>query len=194
MKPLLRRRTVYAATLVGMLVVISGFTFASGLFGGFAGTGGQINGNQATITGHGTIYANGVSSSSFTDLITTTTGTSCNAQTDSYAPTTTPTTYIVNAWVGGNNSACTRTTVPDYVMQLNFTSTNLTAGSTLTDQFVITAEFGSATHYSTNTTTITCKLTTTETYCQANINIDTGVPNTELQPLVQGIQVTITGN
>lgn len=193
MKPLLKRRTVYAATLVGMLVVISGFTFASGLFGGFTGTGGQINGNQATITGHGTIYAGGVSSSSYTDQITTSTGTSCNAQSPSSSGTG-PSTYVVTAWVGGNNSACTRTTVPDYVMQLNFTSSAQTTGTTLTDQFVITAEFGSATHYSTNTTTIKCQLTSPETICAADINIDTGVPNTELQPLVQGIQVTITGS
>ncbi len=191
MKPLLKRRTVYAATLVGMLIVISGFTFAAGLFGGFTST--TVHGNQSSITAGTTIYGNGVTNTLFWNP---TSAYTCGSQ--STAAPTGGTTTTVTTWLNGAPTGCG--TSLDYLMQITFTSNStLTAGKLYTDTFVVSSEFGTATTptttFTTDSATIGCTpQATTGTTCQVVINIDTGVPLTQAQPVVDGIDVTVTGS
>ncbi len=190
MKPLLKRRTVYAATLVGMLVVISGFTFATGLFGGFTGTNGTVvNGNQATITTSTTIYGAGLSGSMFW----TAAGGSGGAC-PSTAPSGTATNPIYTAWVSGGSGACNN--VVDYILQLNFTSSYLASGGpTFTDHFTISSMFGGAGTYTTSGVSISCSPTLGATStCTAVINIDSGIASSSPQPNLGGLEVTVTGS
>lgn len=185
MKPLLRRRTVYAATIVTMLVMVGGFAAASGLFSGFTTT--TVNGNQGTISTANTIYSPGISSS----LYTTGAGGSGGTCTASSSAGTTK--VVVTAWVAGGSGACTTTV--DYVVQLTFTSaTTLAASTTYTDAFVISSEFGTAVTYTTSSVSIVCALGSTGNQCSAVINIDTGIAATAAQPSVDAIGVTVTGS
>ncbi len=191
MKPLLKRRTVYAATLVGMLVVISGFTFAAGLFGGFTST--TVHGNQSSITAGTTIYGNGVTDTLFWNP---TTAYTCGSTSSATSGTTTT---VVTAWLSGSPTACVSGQL-DYIMQITFTSNStLTAGKTYTDTFVVSSEFGTAstptTTFTTSSAAIGCTTqTTTGTTCQVVLNIDTGVATSGAQPVVDGIDVTVTGS
>ena len=186
MKPLLKRRTVYAVTLVGMLVVISGFTFASNLFGGFTGTGGTtVNGNQQVITGGNTIYSTGLTGSMYWTSAGGTTGTCTGTSSSGTNP------VVVTGWVAGGSGACT--TQVDYIMQITLTTVSTLTAKTYTDQFTISSEFGGATSFTTNGVSIVCTLTTTGA-CSAVINIDSGVAATQAQPALDGLQVTVTGS
>ncbi len=190
MKPLLKRRTVYAATLVGMLVVISGFTFAAGLFGGFTST--TVHGNQSSITAGTTIYGNGVTDTLFWNP---TTAYTCGSTSSATSGTTTT---VVTAWLSGSPTACG--SALDYIMQITFTSNNtLTAGKTYTDTFVVSSEFGTAstptTTFTTSSAAIGCTTqSSTGNTCQVVLNIDTGVALNAAQPVVDGIDVTVTGS
>ena len=196
MKPLLKRRTVYAATLVGMLVVISGFTFAAGLFGGFTST--TVHGNQSSITAGTTIYGKGVTNTLFWNAAGAVT---CDQ------PTATPpqagNKTFETVYLSGAAGACGAG--PDYMMQINFTSNNtLSDATTYTDTFVVSSEFttssgGSPTGYTTSSATIACAVPTTTSpstnnICEVVINIDTGILTSEAQPSVIAIGVTVTGS
>jgi len=183
MKPLMKRRTVYAATIVAMLVMVSGFALASGLFGTFGST--KVNGNQGTISTGNTIYSPGVTGSVFTYGAGGTGGT-CTGPSSSGS-----TTVTVVAWVHGGPGACTTTS--DYVLQLTFASGNTLTAGTYTDEFVISSEFGGAATYTTDMVSIVCVLSSTGE-CVAVINIDTGIAATLAQPSVDAIGVTVTGS
>jgi len=185
MKPLMKRRTVYAATIVTMLVMVSGFALASGLFNGFTST--TVNGNQGTISTANTIYSPGVTGSVFLTGAGGSLGTCTGPSSSGGAEVT------VTAWVAGGPGACTAT--PDYVVQLTFASAaTLTSSKTYTDEFVISSEFGGATTYTTSSVSIACALGGSGNQCQAVINIDTGIAATLAQPSVDAIGVTVTGS
>ena len=187
MKPLLKRRTVYAATLVGMLVVISGFTFATGLFGGFSTPGSTLKGNQQAFSGGSTIYAAGISGSMFWTSAGGSGGT-CTATNPAAGTSPSP---VVTAWVSGGPTGCSGNV--DYILQLTFTSASQSAG-TFTDQFTISSMFGSTTtSYTTSGVSIECVLTGAGT-CTAVINIDSGIQATLAQPSLGALDVTVTGS
>jgi hypothetical protein len=180
----LRQRSVYAATIVAMVALVAGFALASGLFGTFTST--TINGNQGVVSTASTIYSPGITASTFTMGAGGTAGT-CTAPASSGSAT-----VSVVAWVQGGPGACTTTV--DYVLQLTFTSGTLAGSKTYTDNFVISAEFGSATTYTTDSASIACTLGGSGTVCQAVINIDSGIATTAAQPSVNAIDVTVTGS
>ncbi len=180
----MKRRTVYAATIVAMLVMVGGFTLASGLFGGFTAT--TVNGNQGAIATADTIYSPGISNSMLTSAAGGTGGT-CTASSSTGTPTVT-----VTAWIAGGPGACT--TTPDYIMQLTFTSANSLTAKTYTDEFLVSSEFGTATSYTTSAVSISCTISGVENQCQAVINIDTGIAATQAQPAITAIDVTVTGS
>jgi hypothetical protein len=179
-----RQRSVYAATIVAMITLVAGFALASGLFGGFTST--TVNGNQGVVSTANTIYSPGITASNF-DTGAGGTGGTCTAPSSSGSGTIT-----VVGWVHGGPGACT--TTADYVVKLTFTSGALTSSKTYTDNFVISAEFGSATTYTTDSVSISCALGSSDTVCQAVINIDSGIANTSAQPSVNAIDVTVTGS
>jgi hypothetical protein len=185
MKPLMKRRTVYAATIVTMLVMVSGFALASGLFMNFSST--TVYGNQGTISTANTIYSSGITASMFG------TGAGGSGGTCTLPSSSSGTEVTVTAWVSGGPGACT--TTPDYVMQLTFTSAaTLTSSKTYTDYFVISSEFGGASTYTTSSVSIVCALGAGGNQCQAVINIDTGIAATMAQPSLDAIGVTVTGS
>jgi hypothetical protein len=184
MKLKLSRRGVYVATIVAMFAMIGGFALATGLFGGFGST--NVNGNQGTVSVGNTIYSPGISTSDYTSGAGGALGV-CTGPASSGVATVT-----VTAWVQGGPGACT--TTADYVLQLTFTSGTLASSHTYTDDFVVSAEFGSATTYTTSSASIACTLGASGTVCQAIINIDTGVPTTDAQPTVNAVDITVTGS
>jgi hypothetical protein len=187
MKAPLKRRAVYAATIVTMLVMVTGFALASGLLPVFTST--VVKGNQGAVSTADTIYSPGISSSLFWASAGGATG-SCTTTTFSSVIDL----EIVTAWVAGGPGACT--TTQDYIVQLNFTSAaSLTAGTTYTDQFIISSEFGTAATYTTSAAEIACTtVASTGNQCQATLNIDTGIPTTDAQPAVEAIDITVTGS
>lgn len=181
----LQRRTIYAATIVAILAMVGGFALAGASFLGFTST--SVNGNQGVINVGNTIYSLGVNGS---ELITGAGGVggACTAPSSS----ATAHEVFVTAWFRGGPGACT--TTPDYIYQLNFTSANPVVGtSPFSDKFVISSEFGTAITYTTDSVTVVCTLTT-ETFCQADINIDTGVATTSPQPAVEAVDITVSGS
>lgn len=185
METRMKRRTVYAVTIVAMLATVSGFALASGTFGTFGTL--SVGGNQGSVTTTDTIYASGLSGSEFWVAAGGSGGT-CTA------PSSTGTTsVVVTAWVAGGPGACTATS--DYVLQLTFTSANsLTSSKTYTDEFVISSEFGSASSFTTSQVSIGCALGATGDQCTAVINIDTGTSAIEAQPGMVSLGVTVTGS
>jgi hypothetical protein len=190
MKPLMKRRTVYAATIVTMLVMVGGFALASGIFQNFGST--TVKGNQGAVTTTSdTIYSSGLTKSVFTQG-TDGSGGACSTPL-AYSPANDSGFEIVtNSWVQGGPGACNN--VADYVMQIQFASAaTLTAGA-YSDTFSISSEFGSASAYTTSTVTITCTLTGSENQCGVIINIDTGIAANMPQPGLEALDITVTGS
>jgi hypothetical protein len=128
----LRRRTVYAMTILAMVAMTSGFVLAAGV-GGFAVTSsGGANSGSTTVSG--TIYAGAVTSTIV--ALTAPPGSSC-AATGPYAGSDTTGTASVDVSITG--SACAgSTTAPEVYDALVFTSTALSAGTIYKDSFTIT--------------------------------------------------------
>jgi hypothetical protein len=182
----LRRRSVYLVTGVAILAMVAGFAMATGAFLGFGGT--SVNGNQGAISTGNTVYSPGVSGSQFT---TGSAGTGLLAGDCGATATASGTPLVALAWVSGGPGSCANT--QDYVLQLNFTSGSLTAG-TYTDLFTVSSEFGATTTtYTTQSVTVVCAPTSSAT-CQADISIDTGVPVSDPQPAVLAVDISVTGS
>jgi hypothetical protein len=187
----LRRRSVYAATGVAILAMVAGFALASGGFLGFGST--SVNGNQGAISTHGTIYQPGITTSLFTTgsavsgLGTGDCGAAATAQQVGVTNL-----YAAAAWVSGGSSACGGLT--DYVLQLNFTANASTSTVTNKDTFTVSSEFGVLTStFTTESVLVICTVSSGEV-CQADINIDTGVPTSDPQPAVEAVDVSVTGS
>jgi hypothetical protein len=101
-------------------------------------------------------------------------------------------TEIVTAWVARGPGACTATV--DDVVRLTFTSATLASSKTYTDLCALSSEFNGATTYTTGSASIACIRGSTQTVCQAVINIDTGIATTAAQPAVDAIDLTVTGS
>jgi hypothetical protein len=187
MKTRMRRRAIYATTIVSILALTAGFVLASNVIGPFTGPT-VVNGNQGTVTSGNTIYQSGISASTFWTSAAGSLGT-CTGSSSS----TTADEVVVTGWVAGGPGACTTTV--DYILQLTFTSADtLTLGATETDRFVISSEFNGASSYTTDSVVLTCSLVSSDNQCQAVINIDSGVATTNPQTSVNNIDVTITGS
>lgn len=179
----LQRRTVYAGTIVSMLILASGFVLASGLpWGGL--TYNTIRGNQQVINGADTIYSPGLSSEVFQSQAGP--GSCTNAVPIS------GTSYQNIAWMAGGSGATCSSSSDDYYLTLTFASAASLSAGTYKDTFTVSSEF-SASSYTTSNVNVTCTLASSG-QCTVALNIDTGVASINAQPVVESIAVTITGN
>ena len=184
MKPL-QRRTVYAGTIVSMLIIASGFVLASGIpWGGL--TSNTIRGNQQVINGADTIYSPGLTSEMF---LTQTGPGSCSTSVPISG-----TADVNTGWMAGGSGATCSASSTDYYLQLTFNSGTSLAASTYQDTFVVSSEFGASTStFTTSDVNVTCTLSASG-QCSVTLNIDTGVLSSASQPVVESIEVTISGS
>jgi hypothetical protein len=177
----LSRRAIYIGTAVAIVATIGGFAVAA-LYQPLTMS---YNGNQGSATASNTIYGAGGSTSSQNFLVDNSAPGTCTASTPSGSTTET-------IWMAGASAA--HCAAGDYYVELTFVSPTETASTSYTDTFTVTLGLGASATYYSSSQSLTCTQGLTAATCTAHVNIDTGVANSAVQPVVDSVEVTITGN
>lgn len=190
--------TISLLVSVGVVCLVGGFVLASTFF---LPLNISSRGNQGSAILGNTVYGGGSSSTGFT--VAQAPGPTCSTLTK--ATTTSNSTAYMLAWMkGSNTSSCPGPSSPEFYEVLTFISANQTVSPhtklTLTDNFTVTMGQGASPTYYSSTLETICVIdnsagsSTVTSTCTLQANVDTGVSSTSPQPVIDSIQVTVTGD